>query len=110
MLMFSIYFSEQGGTKLMKCCHFFEVHEHFSPAFSVVGIKGFDELSLVRVKLYHVAAGHWNKLYASCLFLTAGVTKNEGPMPILKPSESHPLLHLQITPSGANYLLKLCTL
>ena len=56
-------------------------------------------------KLYHVVAGHWNKLYASCLFLTAGVTKNEGPMPILKPSESHPLLHLQIKPSGANYLL-----
>ena len=58
---------------------FFEVHEHFSPAFSVVGIKGF-ELSLVHGKfIYHVIAGRWNKFYASCLFLTAGVTYNEGP-------------------------------
>ena len=47
---------------------FFEVPEHFSPAFSVVGIKDF-ELSLVHDKLYHVVAGHWNKFYASCLFL-----------------------------------------
>lgn len=70
----------------------------------MVGVEGF-ELSLVHVKLYHVVAGRWNKFYAPCLFLTAGVTKNEGPMPILKPSESHPLLHLQINPSAsANYL------
>jgi len=70
--MFSLYFSEQDGTKLMKCCHFFEVHEHFSPAFSVVGIKGF-EVSLVDGKLYYVGAGRWNKFCASCLFLTAGL-------------------------------------
>ena len=57
---------------------FLEVHEHFSPAFSVVGIKCF-ELSWVHGKLYHVVAGHWKKFYASCLFVTAGVTKNEGP-------------------------------
>ena len=42
------------------------------------GIEGF-ELSLVYGKLYHVAAGRWNKFYASCLFLSAGMTKNEGP-------------------------------
>lgn len=57
MLMFSLYLSQQDrGTKLMKCCYFFEVHEQFSPAFSVVDIKGF-ELSLVRGKLYHVVTG-----------------------------------------------------
>ena len=44
----------------------------------MVGIEGF-ELSLVYGKLYHVAAGRWNKFYASCLFLSAGMTKNEGP-------------------------------
>ena len=45
-------------------CYFFEVQEHFSPAFSVVGVKGF-ESSLVHGKLYHVVAGCWNKFLLS---------------------------------------------
>ena len=74
----------------------------------MVGIEGF-ELSLVYGKLYHVAAGRWNKFCASCLFLSAVWLKMKvlefKPYytPILKPSESHPLLHLQIKSSGVKY-------